>query len=741
MSSPSIKVVIPLAEAHTNKRTGGKAICLSRLIAGRFPVPRGFVLSADAYRSHLWASGVREIASAQADAEEREAIRAAILAQPISEDVWQSVAEAYERLSWQIGDAEPKVAVRSSALEDSQGGAGFPGAYESYLNVSGLENLGAAIKRVWGSLWSGKAAAYRARYGGSGEPAMGVIVQQMVESRCGGSAFTANPVTGDPRSVGVVMRAGEQSHQYSVSLRDFSVAGPDSPAECCEAEIKKIAEQAIPVEDAVGGRAEVEWALDRDELWIVQAGPIRELPRFFPAEADGDTTWVRADSAPITRMARGLASCDASTRIINGYLYSRGPHDEHSTKHLSLLERDWGKRSPAVRERALQAAVCDGGSLRAVAEDARTTYSWMRQAELSAEASVDSLAQVVGDRTLPWRLLGGVQDSVYERDVLLQELSERFSIAEKSGKLEEEKWWRGYRSDVEKFARQYGYSFRDAGDAADPSRWQSWTEDVDAVFRMIGAISRRGAKPTLVTLHSAAELDAKSAEDEVLAQLSNGKQANLKRLLESARSILCLRAETEQLHALSCAALRRHVLALANRLCEAGAIAAREDAFLLDIDELVGLVEQSPESVQAELRGKIAGRKHEGWLERRLSAPDALPLPEETVKPEQADSRLCGVVASQGTASGRARIVSAIEEASEIEDGDILVVSSPSAAWTPFLAIAGGLVCESGGEFSPCAILARTYGIPAVVDCKGATDAIRDGGRISVDGIGGLVGG
>jgi pyruvate,water dikinase len=146
--SPSIKVVLPLADARTNRRTGGKAIGLSKLIAAHFCVPKGFVLSADAYRSHLWASGVREIASAHAEAEDREAIRAAILAQPIPEDIWQSVSEAYERLSWQIGDAEPKVAVRPSALEDSRGGSGFSGAYESYLNVAGLENLDAAIKRV-----------------------------------------------------------------------------------------------------------------------------------------------------------------------------------------------------------------------------------------------------------------------------------------------------------------------------------------------------------------------------------------------------------------------------------------------------------------------------------------------------------------------------------------------------------------------------------------------------------------
>lgn len=744
MSSPSIRVVLPLADAHTNRRAGGKAICLSKLIAARFSVPKGFVLSADAYRSHLWTSGAREIASAQAEAEQREAIRGAILAQPIPDDVWQSVADAYERLSWQTGDAEPKVAVRPSAIEDSRGGSGFSGAYESYLNVSGLENLDAAIKRVWASLWSGKAAAYRARYGSPTEPAMGVIIQQMLEADLVGSAFTANPVTGDPTSVGVIVSGEGESGQYTVSLSDFSVsraAAPDQghddeQAKQREAALKRVAEQSILIEDTIGGRVEVEWAIDRGGLWILQAGPMTDLPEYFPAEASSGSVWTRDDERPASHLGRSLIGSEHCVRAVNGHIYSVA--EAVDTRTATTLTKDWEKHSPALQDRVSKSALANPASLdeaaltaalRAAVDDVRIAFRWMRDSERLAETSVSALAEVVEDSALLRRLLGGIRDIIFERDALLQELSERFAISEKSGKLEDEKWWRDYRSDVKRFARQFGYSYRDPGDAADLSRWKSWVEDTDSVFRMIGAISKRGDKPTLVTLHAAAESDAAAAATDALSALAGAKQSHFRRLLDSARASLCLRSAAQQLSALASTSCRRILMEQANRLDGAGAVGSREDIFHLDIGDLLAGSRSSAETSRRELSARIARRKHELWLEQRLTAPETLP-------PEQADSRTDDSrrEASPGTASGCARIISTVEEAAEIDDGDIIITKWPAAAWTPFLAIADGLISEYGSEFSPCAMLARTYGIPAVVGYRGAPSAIREGQRITLGG-------
>lgn len=767
MSASSIALILPLADAQKSRRTGAKATCLSKLVAAHFAVPRGFVLSADAYRAHLWASGAREIASATADAEQREAIRTAILSQAIPEDVWQAVAETYERLSWQTGLPDPKVAVRSSALDEGANGGAFPGAYESYLNVSGLDALNTAIKRVWASLWSGKAAAYRARFGSATEPAMAVIVQQMVEADLTGTAFTANPVTGDPHGVMVTTRSGEgESPHYTVDLRDLSMTGtPESAAQ--EDLMRRIVEQSILIEDAVGGRVAVEWAADRDGIWFLQASPIDDLPAHFPVDFNDETVgrapWVRQDPRPISFLARGIASPASAPKqlVLNGYLYSCSIESEDKNRaararaksidEAAASLREWRKRvRPSLGDRVSELLDTDLSSLdgaalsrllQSAAETARLSYDWMCRSESPSARVPELLRQLVGDGQLMWRLLGGVKDVIFERDALIQDLSERFAMAETSGKLDDETWWRGYRRDMERFAREYGYAFRNPGEAADPARWQSWIEDTDPVFRMIGATSKRGDGPTLVTLHCAAEHDAQAAESEALSGLPKGRQADFKRLLELARHWIGARTQTEQTCALAGTALRLAVMELSRRLEHAGAISSSEDIFLLSVDELTVLPAEPGTAERGELAAKIARRKHEAWLECRLAAPDMLPIDDSAaqVADESDEGKLTGIPASLGSVCGRARIVASVEDAAGIERGDVLVTASQGVAWTPFFGLAGGFVCQAGHDMSAEAIAARIYGIPAVVNCASAASAIRDGHKINLDGSAGVV--
>lgn len=760
MLTSSISLIIPLADAQKSRKTGGKATNLSTLIAAHFAVPRGFVLSADAYRSQLWASGAREIASAQADAEAREAVRDAILAQTIPEDVWKSVVEAYEWLSWQTGLPEPKVAVRSSAIEDGANGMGFSGAYESYINVSGLDDLNAAIKRVWASLWSGKAAAYRIRSGSEAEPVMAVIVQQMLEADLTGTASTANPVTGDPHGVVVTVSKDSNSIRHRVDLRDFTVEQTDnSEAVTGEGLIRQIAEQSILIEDAIGGRVEIEWASDRDGLWILQAGPIPDLPEFFPIdwqdEGDARRLWTRQDPRPMSRLARSISS-DSNERVLNGILYT-----SQDCKSDNARLHEWDKRiRPALRNRVSAVfntdltALDNPGLLRllnSAAEAAGESYRWMRCAEIASARASGLISELVQDRPLRWRLLGGVKHAAFERDALLQELSDRFAIAEQSGKLNDEAWWRGFKGDVEKFARNYGYAFRTSGEAADPARWRSWIEDTDPVFRMIGAISKRGSSPTLVTLHCAAEQDALEAENQAIAELPKSKKANLRRLLESARGWIRARAETEIDCALAFTTLRLVIMEIAHGLERAGVILSAEDIFNLTLEELAKLALEPEKNL---LATEIARRKHDQWLEHRLTPPAILPIDDssppsvsgfresranifDTAKiPKHSITAPVGISAGAGVATGRARVVNTIEDASEIERGDILIIPSHSLAWTPFLALAGGVVCQSGDDMSPLAITARLYGIPAVMGCPNIP---RDGKRITVDGDAGVV--
>jgi pyruvate,water dikinase len=100
---------------------------------------------------------------------------------------------------------------------------------------------------------------------------------------------------------------------------------------------------------------------------------------------------------------------------------------------------------------------------------------------------------------------------------------------------------------------------------------------------------------------------------------------------------------------------------------------------------------------------------------------------------------LNGIPASPGLASGRARIARNLEEAGDIENGEILIVDSPGLAWTPFLALAGGFVAQQQSDSPSAANLAREYGIPAVTGCAGVMEAAIGGHRIAVNGSEGWV--
>jgi pyruvate,water dikinase len=104
-----------------------------------------------------------------------------------------------------------------------------------------------------------------------------------------------------------------------------------------------------------------------------------------------------------------------------------------------------------------------------------------------------------------------------------------------------------------------------------------------------------------------------------------------------------------------------------------------------------------------------------------------------------APSELRGSAGSPGTVSGTARLVRTLADADRLNPGDILVTEFTAPPWTPLFATVSAVVTDAGGILSHCAVVAREYGIPAVVGTARATATIRDGQQIEVDGNAGLV--
>lgn len=152
--------------------------------------------------------------------------------------------------------------------------------------------------------------------------------------------------------------------------------------------------------------------------------------------------------------------------------------------------------------------------------------------------------------------------------------------------------------------------------------------------------------------------------------------------------------------------------------------------------------------LHAFLRGELRSVRALTVLRRRQYARDlSLPEPPDTfigyppppaldAPPERADL-LRGFAASAGTVEGRVRVLRAPD--ASIEPGEILVVPAADVGWTPLFVAAGGLVSELGGPLSHACIVAREYGLPAVVSVRSATRALKTGDRVRLDGSAGTV--
>ncbi|RII19597.1 Chondramide synthase cmdD [Streptomyces sp. YIM 130001] len=184
---------------------------------------------------------------------------------------------------------------------------------------------------------------------------------------------------------------------------------------------------------------------------------------------------------------------------------------------------------------------------------------------------------------------------------------------------------------------------------------------------------------------------------------------------------------------------RRRLLLIGAELQAEGLLEDRDDVMFLQLPELRTAVEAG-----ADLRGTIAARRAEYERElRRRTVPVALlsdGTDVETLLPAPpSDGRsLNGMGAASGRVTGRARVVRDPSGA-VVEPGEILVVPTTDPGWTPLFLTAGGLVAETGAVMAHGPTVAREYGIPAVICVPAATERIRTGELVTVDGAAGTV--
>jgi pyruvate, water dikinase len=252
-------------------RAGGKGASLARMAGLGLPVPPGFVIPADALVASLPDRGVelRELLAAGSSRETAERARALVLAAEPPGDLRDAIAAAYRAL----GD-QPPVAVRSSARAEDSDTASYAGQQETYLHVSGLDEVVRRTRDCWASFFSERALFYRGRKGSLGDMGMAVVVQRMVAADVAGVLFTCDPVQRrrDRMVVEAVFGLGEAAVSGRVTPDHFVIAR--------DGEVKKrrIAEQPFALVSApAGGTAERELSADEGGAPTLDEARLRAL--------------------------------------------------------------------------------------------------------------------------------------------------------------------------------------------------------------------------------------------------------------------------------------------------------------------------------------------------------------------------------------------------------------------------------------------------------------------------------
>jgi rifampicin phosphotransferase len=728
---------------------GTKAASLARLAGAGFPVPAGVVLT-----------------TAAAD--------------------WD---QAYARLrsaAGELGGPDQRFAVRSSASAEDLAGASFAGQYETVLDV-GLDELPQAVRQVVDSAASARVAAYRQAHpqaapadpSGSGG-GMAVLVQVMVPADSAGVAFTANPLTGDRDEVVISAVAG---------LGERLVAGLATGDQWIvrhgQARRTRATEQAISADQArqiatlarrvqahLGSPQDLEWAITTDPsgrdgadgveggLWLLQARPMTALPDPVDWTPPTPGYWMRN-----LRLGEWLP--EPMTPLFADWLLERIDHGEQQATRDQVgttlpfphaaINGWYYLATPALSPRTIATTLLQGrGRL----------LRFMRHAVLGP-----SRDPVAADRRLlaglatQWRteLLPRYQRLVQEGDQQLPTASSRqlVGIVDQVGAVAGEQLW--------SLAVVGGAAWKMEGALARFYR-QHLAPTVNASVQEL-LVGLPGSQPDLAA-HAVQSLDwahptagelawppPRPSEDrhrelaarrealtaKCLSVLGDQPQlqARFQALLQVAQRYAVLREQQARQLTLGWPLLRRCALRLGETLRADGVIDQAEDVFYLTRSELDTRT----------LLQDVVGRRRAAWeRQQRLLAPLTIGRPPRLLAKELLDAveavrttgpapedAIVGQPASPGRATGPVRVVHGPGDFDRFQPGEVLVARATAPAWTPLFARAVAVVTDGGTLAAHASLVAREYGIPAVVATGDATTRLADGQVVTVDGGAGAI--
>lgn len=271
-----------------------------------------------------------------------------------------------------------------------------------------------------------------------------------------------------------------------------------------------------------------------------------------------------------------------------------------------------------------------------------------------------------------------------------------------------------------------------------------WIEDPAQVIEQVASYLRAGIEADLPPTDQG-QTDRLKATQTVNRRLNFWQRIYFQWGLRRLHGLVRMR-DNGQHYLVKLAMPQRHLYAtLAQRWAARGWLDQPDDFFFLVMGEIeAALTAADDPNARPDLKRTVQERRTawDYWMSRPDFPPvlgadgKPLPLPAPDVDESQ---MLVGIAASPGRVEGIARVILSPKDATKLQRGEILVTRSTDPGWTPVFSLIGGVVMEIGGQLSHGAIVAREYGLPAVINVSRATRRIRDGQPIIVDGTAGRV--
>ncbi|NXY93108.1 phosphoenolpyruvate synthase [Streptomyces sp. BR123] len=781
--------VVSLAEAADLpvERVGGKAKGLGRLMAAGFPVPPGFCLPVDAFTTaagleedgeSTGGSGLRDDAVAQVRAY-WEALPAphgvAVRSSATSEDGAEgSAAGQYESVLGVRTFEELLTAVGRCQRSRHSAAAGV---YRGRIGLTEqVPAMAVVVQAMIVPEWAGVVFTAEAPIADADHLVLVEAVEGLGEQLVDGTV--------EPHRV-VFSRKQPHAPVFSTAFGERMGETDRSGGP-----LRSLVHTALAVERAMGAPQDIEWALDDTGLHLLQARPITaavpqptqfgdwasEVPgarwarmsicdswlsdplsplfatTLFPALID---RWATNWGGPRRLRARSPLIPEPMHGTVNGFAYLRFdfPLSRYPLRtlrliarwlafHLSPVERLWRHEVlPALRaglDRAQDTPLQDltpaevlrrirtveGLSARYWAVIGGLAWHWNTSEWLLGAVLARGGRHTAGLTT--GSLLVGNDRLAHQADRALDR------IAAATPEDEEQL--------LQEYLRRFGHLVYSL-DPAEPT-----AIDDPSMLRSVIAGRRDGGEPS-------APGPASSPGGVPAGRLGRGPVGRLRRGVHRwANHWSGVRDEALHSFTLGWPFMRAGYLELGRRLVLAGLLDVDDDVFYLTGEELSGWVNADADDTR--WRELVRERRLRRQRQRRLNPPDVVPGDARitlfgsditslalfgTARGESKGDGLSGSAVSPGRYTGRARVIHEFADAGTLEKGEVLVVRQVTPAWAPLLARAGAVVADVGGALSHGSVVAREYGIPAVMGVRTATSRIGTGDMLAVDGDAGTV--